>query len=288
MFSIIGNCVQKFSLVRRLCFVANRLPEELPRYWDEVASFANRGSSSQSLVEKQITAKDAQLCVENLIELDSGVFDNDITLFRELCEWSTLANKPLGCVLISKNTTCKVCGDQLLLKARDSIRKIVVSDDVHGTYIGCHYIKFCRNSTCKFRQYYGKHTTDVVELYYDQDWMDNDFFLSTQQTAFSMRLLRNFNSELLIGQISYNQKANIYNTIHGHNGRLMKTRSAKKGDSEPEIDTAEGDIKHDKRLIKIYDSPKFKLLLSSCWHWQLHMYIDACVGTSVGLCGLKM
>ena len=161
-----------------------------------------------------------------------------------------------------------MCGNQLLLKARDSIRKIVVYDDVHGTYIGYHYIKFCKNSTCKFRQYYGKHTTDGVELYYDQDWMDNDFFLSTQQTAFSMRLLRNFDSKLLIGQISYNQKANIYNTSHGYNGRPMKTRSAKKGDSEPEIDTAEGDLKHDKRYIKKYVSPN--LFISYCWHWQKH------------------
>ena len=240
--------MQKFSLVRRLCFAANRLPEELPRYWEEVASFANCASqSSQSLVEKQITAKDAQLCVENLIELDSGAFDNDIKLFSELCQWSTLANKALGCVLISKNTICKVCGNQLLLKARDSVRKIVIYDYVHGTYIGCHYIKFCRNFNCKFRQYYGRHTTDGVELYYDQDWMDNDFFLPTQQTAFPMRLLRNFDSELLIGQISYNQKANIYNTIHGYNGRLMKTRTAKKGDSELEIDIAEVDVKRDKR-----------------------------------------
>lgn len=247
MLSLIGHCVQKFSLIGRLCFAANRLPEELPRYWEEVASFANCGSSSQSLVEKQVTAKDAQLCVENLIELDSGVFDNDIKLFSELCQWSTLANKPLGCVLISKNTICKVFGDQLLIKSRDSIRKIVVYDDVHGTHIGCHYIKFCRTFTCKFRQYYGKHTTDGVELYYDQDWMDNDFFLSTQQTAFPLRFLKNFDSELLIGQISYNQKANIYNTIHGYNSRLMKTRSEKKGDREQEIDTADVDLKRDKR-----------------------------------------
>ena len=239
--------MQKFSLLRRLCFAANKLPEELPRYWEEVASFANCASSSQSLAGKPITAKDAQLCVENLIELDSGVFENDIVLFRELCQWSTLANNPLGCVLISKNSTCKVCGDQLLLKAHDSVRKIVVYDEVHGTYIGCHYIKFCRNVTCKFRQYYGKHTTDGVELYYDQDWMDNNFFLLTQQTAFSMRLIKNFDTELLIGRISYNQKANIYNTIHGYDGRLMKTRSAEKGDCEPEIYTAEGDPKRDKR-----------------------------------------
>lgn len=244
MFSIIGNFVHRFSRIRRLSFAAKHLPEELPRFWEQVAGFANLGSQS---LEQQITTKDAQLCVENLLELDSGFFENDIALFREMCKWSTGANNPLGCVLISKNCTCKVCGDKLLIKARDSIRKIVVYDDIHGTYMGCHYIKFCRNVSCKFRQYYGKYTTDGVELYYDQDWMDNNFFLSTQQTAFSMRLIKNFDTELLIGQISYNQKANIYNAIHGYNERLMKTRSAEKGDTEPEIFIVERDHGRDKR-----------------------------------------
>ncbi|KAJ7380741.1 hypothetical protein OS493_007114 [Desmophyllum pertusum] len=77
--------------------------------------------------------------------------------------------------------------------------------------------------------------------------MDNNFFLSTQQTAFSMRLIKNFDTELLIGQISYNQKANIYNAIHGYNERLMKTRSAEKGDTEPEIFIVERDHGRDKR-----------------------------------------
>ena len=60
-------------------------------------------------------------------------------------------------------------------------------------------------------------------------------FCQLSKRRFQRRLLRNFDSELLIGQISYNQRANIYNTIHGYNGRLMKTRSAKKGDSEPAV-----------------------------------------------------
>lgn len=247
MFGIIGNSGQRFSLIRRLCFAAKHLPEETPRYWEQVVGFANSACSSHSLAEKPFTAKDARLCVENLMELDAGFLENDTSLFKEMCQRSTHANNPLGCVLISKNNTCRVCGDRLLLKARDSIRKVVVYDEVHGTYIGCHYVKFCKNITCKFRQYYGKYTTDGVELYYDPDWMGNDFLLSTQQTAFSMRLIKNFDTELLIGQISYNQKANIYNTIHSYNGRLMKTRSAPKEDSGPEVDTEEEDFGPDKR-----------------------------------------
>lgn len=252
MFGIIGNSGQWFSLIRRLCFAAKHLPEEIPRYWEQVVSFADSACSSHfsdSLTEKAFTAKDARLCVENLMELDAGVFQNDTTLFKEMCQRSTRANNPLGCVLISQNNTCKVCGGRLLLKARDSIRKIVVYDEVHGTYIGCHYVKFCKNITCKFRQYYGKYTTDGVELYYDPDWMENDFFLSTQQTAFSMRLIKNFDTEFLIGQISYNQKTNIYNTIHSYNGKLMKTRSAANEENRPKFDTEEEDLGPDKGWV---------------------------------------
>ena len=76
--------------------------------------------------------------------------------------------------------------------------------------------------------------------------MENDFFLSTQQTAFSMRLIKNFDTEFLIGQISYNQKTNIYNTIHRYNGKLMKTRSAANEENRPKFDTEEEDLGPDK------------------------------------------
>ena len=63
------------------------------------------------------------------------------------------------------------------------------------------------------------------------------FFLSTQQTAFSMRFIRSFEVELLIGQLSYNQRTNIYNATHGYNRRLKKTSRSKKGreEYEPEV-----------------------------------------------------
>ena len=221
------------------------LPEEIPQFWEQVAWFANLRLSSQPPEEGTVSSQDAQLCMENLLELDPEVFDNDKTLLSELCERSTEANNPLGCVLIPKNTKCRVCGAALLLKKRESVGKVVVYDDQRGTYIGCHYIKFCRNRNCKFRQYYGKHTSDGVELHYDPDWMDNEFFLSTQQTAFKMGLLKNYDIELLIGQISYNQKANIYNAIHGYKRNLKKSQNAENSGTEPmlEVFTAENDTR---------------------------------------------
>ena len=231
MFSFLAKSGFQLSSIRRLGFATTHLPEKLPRFWEHVTTFANEETTHK------VTATDAQLWVENLMEMDPEIFRNDDSLFEELCKWSTKANNPLGCVLISNNCHCKVCGDKLLLKARDSVRKIVVYDDRHGTYIGCHYIKFCRKPSCKFRQYYGKYTPDGVEIFYDDEWMENKFFLSTQQTAFSMRFIKSFDVELLIGQLSYNQRTNIYNATHGYNRGLKKTSRSEKGreEDEPEV-----------------------------------------------------
>ena len=107
-----------------------------PGFWEQVAWFANLRLSSQSLEEGTVSSQDAQLCVENLLELDAEVFDSNKTLLSELCERSTEAkNNPLGCVLIVKNTKYRVCGAALLSKKRESVGKVVVYDDQRGTYV---------------------------------------------------------------------------------------------------------------------------------------------------------
>jgi hypothetical protein len=46
---------------------------------------------------------------------------------------------------------------------------------------------------------------------YDDDWQDHTYFISTQETGFELSMLKKFDVELLIGQMSYKQKATIYN-----------------------------------------------------------------------------
>ena len=53
--------------------------------------------------------------------------------------------------------------------------------------------------------------------------------MMTGWTAFTTSFLKSFDAELLIGQLSYNQKANIYNAIYGYNRGLKKTSSSEKG-----------------------------------------------------------
>ena len=64
-----------------------------------------------------------------------------------------------------------------------------------------HYTRYCRNSGCSFQQHYG-YFTHALELTY---------FMSSRETGFAMKLLIRFDSECLIGQISYKQATEIYN-----------------------------------------------------------------------------
>lgn len=52
--------------------------------------------------------------------------------------------------------------------------------------------------------------------------MDHQYFVSTSETAIEMSMLKKFDGELLLGQISYNQKAEIYNYCNGYPVQLKK------------------------------------------------------------------
>jgi hypothetical protein len=41
-------------------------------------------------------------------------------------------------------------------------------------------------------------------------------FMSTRETAFEMALLHQLDAEVLIGQLSYKQRSEIYNVKHGY------------------------------------------------------------------------
>ena len=70
---------------------------------------------------------------------------------------------------------------------------------------------------CKLVQYYGYYMiVEEQSLRYDDDWADHQYFLSAQETAFETALLKRFDRELLISQVSYKQKADIFNHINGY------------------------------------------------------------------------
>lgn len=57
----------------------------------------------------------------------------------------------------------------------------------------------------------------------DNNWAELPYFISTSKTGFSTTLLEKFDAELLLGQLSYKQKADIYNFYHKYERVVKKT-----------------------------------------------------------------
>lgn len=57
---------------------------------------------------------------------------------------------------------------------------------------------------------------------YDEDWFELPYFVASSKTGLSMSFLRRYDTELLISQVSYKEKSEIYNVYHDYD-RTKKT-----------------------------------------------------------------
>ena len=90
-------------------------------------------------------------------------------------------------------------------------------DDSIGVVPAAHFHKICSRRGCSFCQYYGYYTTGSTsscQAMYNSDWQSLPYFVSSKETAFSTELLRRLDVEIVIGQMSYKQRADIYNYVH--------------------------------------------------------------------------
>ena len=154
---------------------------------------------------------------------------NDNELFSEFIEHTKDSkSRQLGKVLLSPNNQCKLCGASLLVKA-DRPSHVTLYTDTHGTLPGTHFRKICKNfrKGCGFVQHYGHFSTGGNEIIFD-DWMSLDYFISTRETGFEMEMLKQFDGEILLAQVSYKQRCDIYNYKHGYDSVLRKSKKMDK------------------------------------------------------------
>jgi Zn finger protein HypA/HybF involved in hydrogenase expression len=202
------------------------LPKECPNYWETVYSFSCRGKPS----ENGLNVEEVRLLVENMQVLNEKAFATDKVLIEELCSMSCGEKAPLGVVLVPPQTTCRSCGGKLLLRS-DRPSRVTIYTESEGTLLGSHYHKFCQNyrKGCSFTQYYGYCTTGEKSVTtYEKDCDQLPYFISTSQTAFETELLKKFDVELLIGELSYQQKSNIYNYFNGYDNTVKQCSSVKR------------------------------------------------------------
>lgn len=145
--------------------------------------------------------------VENIQELDALAFSTDRKLLGDRIDLEVPTCKPLGLILISGNNKCIQCGSKVQLR-KERPAPVVIYDEQMGTIPGSHYHKACSNRACGVTQFYGYTTVGVsLEVHFDPDWESLPYFVSSRESVFSMQLLRQFDSEILNGQMSFQQCA---------------------------------------------------------------------------------
>ena len=206
------------SVLRRLMFAANSVSSDTPRYWELVTKFGFRSSTTTGCMKK------VKIYIENAIYLDKESLNDDNILMKELIEQEGFQGHLLGVVLISDNNVCKLCGGKLLVRKDRPSFPLVYTNNFGGVN-GTHFRKYCQNNTkgCSFTQHYGYYTTGSNSiLVYDKNCLELPYFLSTNMTAFATGMLTTLSAEILLGQMSYRQKADIYNYIHGYDAATKK------------------------------------------------------------------
>lgn len=182
---LLASAVPDIAVVRRMLYATANLPCDIPEYWDIVRDFATRGS------KLSLECSQVQLLMENAQILCARAFDADHQLQRELAMLSRPpSGQPLGVILISSKTECYLCGSDLAVRS-DRPSSITLYTECMGTVPAKHYRKFCRSSGCTVVQHYGYtsagHTDGVL---FDKDWSQLKYFVSSQETAFELSLLR--------------------------------------------------------------------------------------------------
>lgn len=214
LFEELSDYLDSPSVLRRMLFAVVNLPKDLPDYWKIVRNFGTCGAD-----DKLLTSTKVQALVDNLQYLDKDVFLSDKNLMELLMKEQGRDGKPIGIALISSHTQCQSCGGDLMVKA-DRPSHLTLYSDSFGTVTAVHYRKICKNTRrglCNTVQYYGYCSKQTGALTYDVNWRELPYFISSRETAFEMSMLIKLDADILIGLMSYKQRADIYNYIHGYN-----------------------------------------------------------------------
>ena len=237
--SLVPNAVVR----RRIMFASSFLPKEYPLYRDMVIKFATayHPEAIAKLTEENVRRK-LPLTIENLMSIYPTAFTCDEELRKQLIHMERPDGGEVGVILISDKSICLQCGSALALRS-DRPSHVAIYSETLGTVTGMHYHKTCKSRHCKVVQYYG-YITDGSKsgLKYDSDWADLPYFISSQETVFASLFLKKMDADLFIGQVSYRQKADIYNYFHGYY-KNKKQHSKKKCQSaeKPQDEVSDDD-----------------------------------------------
>ena len=76
------------------------------------------------------------------------------------------------------------------------------------------------------------------EAVYDADYLDLSYFISSHMTVFQTKLLKHLTAEILLGQISYKQRSEIYNYVHGYDSSVKMSQKHIPRDLDEDTDAS--------------------------------------------------
>ena len=206
-------------MLSRLLFVFEVIGESflaVSQFSNVVRLFiTNEGSKDGSLdaCEKGLVDDDErQLNIQFGSEVKSFAFLNRFAVgnlkdkFVDFCNFSISHGVPLGGVFMSARKVCGRCNAALALEKKSHV--VVVYHMEHGTYLGSRMTKVCRK--CKVYEHYG-YWTEKSQRFYDAEFLELDFFLSSEETAFEMSLLQQYAALLVVGALPFSTFAEAYN-----------------------------------------------------------------------------
>ena len=106
---------------------------------------------------------------------------------------------------------------------KDRLSPVVIYDDNMSTIPGSRFHKYYTNQACGLTQYYWLLYSQVI---FDLEWESLSYSVSSHESVFSMDVLRCFNAEIVLGQLSFKQCADIYNFMHKYTQPPLPDRSS--------------------------------------------------------------
>ena len=151
----------------------------------------------------------------SLLDLFPEVSKEDTEVFKSFHDFSVNCGNPIATILVSKQENCRMCKKPLLLDPNTHV--VVIYDEHRGTYLGSRVTKNC--NTCKVHEHYGYWTTSGKRQF-ETDCLENDFLLSSEDTAVGLSLIRQCTNLLIVGAVAFSTYAKSYNRRFGYHGNL--------------------------------------------------------------------
>lgn len=212
MLSSLLQGISEYSAITRGLYYFSHIPRAFPDFGKRLFEFATNGNKD-AVARETVNAESFFALSSNLVSLYNLTGKED--MWKDVHDASLEEGKfGLGVVLMSMKTNCRICNKELRAKT-SRVVNVIVYHELRGSFMGCCIPKVCSNRSCKLIQHYGYYSIGESR-FYDEDWHENDYLLSSGKTAFDMQLLRKFEVEILIGKLSFKEKADIYNEVNGY------------------------------------------------------------------------